>query len=124
MDENQVEQEVVQTAESAPVACETEKACNCQPKTEEKLSNPFAIIGFVLSLCSPLLVPSLIFSIIGLVKWKDYKASNKGFAIAGIIICGLAVLSAIIAAIVMVVVLASAAMYLPDIINNLEGAVS
>ena len=124
MEENQVETVVVEETQSTPVASTPEvKSCNCQPKVEVKTSNPFAIIGFVLSLCSSLLLPALIFSIIGLVKWKDYKASNKGFAIAGIIICGVAVLSGIIAVISLMVIFASAITYLPDFIESLGSMV-
>lgn len=108
MDENNVETVVVETEPvvenevKQPVVTEPQpvvKECNCQPQKETKTLNPFAIIGFVLSLCSGLLLPSLIFSIIGLAKWRDYKESNKGFAIAGIIICGVAVLSVFISAV-------------------------
>ena len=55
-------------------------------------TNGLAIAGFVVSLvstilcCGSLNVVSLILSIIGAVKAKDYGGSGKGMAIAGIII--------------------------------------
>ena len=57
-----------------------------------KKSNGFALAGFIVSLVSTLLccgsfnVISLILSIVGAVKAKDYDGNGKGFAIAGIII--------------------------------------
>lgn len=68
----------------------------------EKKSNGFAIAGFVISLVSTLLccgmfnILGLIFSIIGLVKAKDYDGSGKGLAIAGIIICAVVMVASLI----------------------------
>ncbi len=60
-----------------------------------KKSNGLAIAGFIVSLVSTLLccgsfnVISLILSIVGAIKAKDYGGSGKGLAIAGIIISAL-----------------------------------
>lgn len=59
---------------------------------DKKRTNSFAIVGFVLSFFSAVL--GLIFSIIGLAKYNDYK-SGKGLSIAGIIISGFKILFAI-----------------------------
>ena len=61
-------------------------------------SNGLAIAGFIVSLVSTLLccgsfnVISLILSIVGVVKAKDYDGSGKGMAIAGIIISSIGLL--------------------------------
>ena len=68
-------------------------------------SNGLAIAGFVVSLVSTLLccgsfnVISLVLSIVGAVKAKDYGGNGKGMAIAGIIISaiGLIILIALTA---------------------------
>lgn len=59
-------------------------------KKEEK-TNGFAIAGFILSLisilcCGSTSVLGLVFSIIGVVKAKNYNNNGKGLAIAGIVI--------------------------------------
>ena len=61
-------------------------------------SNGLAISGFIVSLVSTLLccgsfnVISLILSIVGVVKAKDYDGNGKGMAIAGIIISSIGLL--------------------------------
>lgn len=61
-------------------------------------SNGLAIAGFVVSLVSTLLccggfnVISLVLSIVGVVKAKDYDGNGKGMAIAGIIISSIGLL--------------------------------
>lgn len=65
-------------------------------------SNGLAIAGFVVSLVSTLLccgsfnVISLVLSIVGAVKAKDYGGNGKGMAIAGIIISAIGLIILII----------------------------
>ena len=60
-------------------------------------TNTFAITGFIMSIASPALccgllsLPSLIVSIIGLVKVNKTKENGKGLAIAGIIISAITI---------------------------------
>lgn len=70
--------------------------------TQPTQSNGFAIAGFIVSLvstflcCGSLNTISLILSIVGLVKAKDYNGAGKGLAIAGIIISAIVIVISII----------------------------
>ena len=78
--------------DGAPVAAQPGTTVVVNNSTQQKPSNGLAIAGFVVSLVSTFLccgsfnVISLILSIIGAIKAKDYGGSGKGMAIAGIII--------------------------------------
>lgn len=93
--------ELPENAVACPNCGAMQNANQAQPGTQQVVvnnapaqnqSNGLAIAGFVVSLVSTLLccgsfnVVSLILSIIGAVKAKDYGGSGKGLAIAGIII--------------------------------------
>ena len=62
---------------------------NVQPQVK---TNGIGLAGFIVSLvsllmcCGGLSVVSLVLSIVGLIKSKDYNGNGKGFSIAGIII--------------------------------------
>lgn len=64
-----------------------ESVANVKP-LDNNAKNKFAIVGFILSLIPPIFgftsMIGLIFSIIGLIKRKEFKSGN-GFAIAGIV---------------------------------------
>ncbi|MBR3210725.1 MAG: zinc ribbon domain-containing protein [Bacilli bacterium] len=68
-----------------------------QTPAQVKKSNGMAIAGFVVSLvstilcCGSLNMISLILSIIGVAKAKDYDGAGKGLAIAGIIISAIGI---------------------------------
>lgn len=98
MDEENVvvTEPVVEEEAGKKEACTCDEKCCCECEESKKLANPFALIGFILSLCSPLTIPSLIISIIGLAKAKDYKGSNKGFAIAGMVISILSIVAVVL----------------------------
>ena len=93
--------ELPENAVACPNCGAMQNANQAQPGTQQVVvnnvpaqsqSNGLAIAGFVVSLvstflcCGSLNVVSLILSIIGAVKAKDYGGSGKGLAIAGIII--------------------------------------
>jgi len=67
-----------------------------------KQTNGFALAGFIVSLVSTILccgsfnTISLILSIIGVVKAKDYDGAGKGLGIAGIIISAITLVIGII----------------------------
>lgn len=65
-----------------------------EPTRNNNGMNRFAILGFIFSMCSFFISPALglVFSIIGLIQTKKNKARGKGFAIAGIIVSGIAML--------------------------------
>ena len=71
------------------------------PPAQSK-SNGLAIAGFVVSLvstilcCGSLNVISLVLSIVGAVKAKDYDGNGKGLAIAGIVISAIGLVILII----------------------------
>jgi hypothetical protein len=68
-----------------------------QQAQPQKKSNTIALVGFILSLFCGCFAPiSLVLSIIGLVKAKDYDGDGKGFAIAGLIISILAILISLV----------------------------
>ena len=73
------------------VSRENNVAVNNDTSTSKKTTNGFSIAGFIVSIVSSILccgsfnIISIVLSIIGLIKAKDY-GSGKGFAIAGIII--------------------------------------
>ena len=70
--------------------------------TQPTQSNGFALAGFIVSLvstflcCGSLNTISLILSIVGLVKAKDYSGAGKGLAIAGIVISAIVIVISII----------------------------
>ena len=101
--------------------CDGECKCECDCKCEApKTTNPFAVIGFVLALCSGLTLPALILSIIGLVRSKSYTKSGKGFAIAGIVICVVTIVCVVVYCIAATAVFAA---FLPQITEAIQGVV-
>ena len=105
--------ELPENAVACPNCGAMQNANQAQPQQQvvvnnapaQSQTNGLAIAGFVVSLVSTLLccgglnVVSLVLSIIGAVKAKDYGGSGKGMAIAGIIISaiGLIILIALTA---------------------------
>ena len=71
-------------------------------QAQPKQTNGLALAGFIVSLVSTLLccgslnTISLILSIVGAVKAKDYNGAGKGLAIAGIIISSIGILIGLI----------------------------
>lgn len=105
--------ELPENAVACPNCGAMQNANQAQPQQQvvvnnapaQSQTNGLAIAGFVVSLVSTLLccgglnVVSLVLSIVGAVKAKDYGGSGKGMAIAGIIISaiGLIILIALTA---------------------------
>ena len=87
-------------------------------------TNTFAITGFIMSIASPTLccgllsLPSLIISIIGLVKVNKTKEKGKGLAIAGIIISLLTILAYILYIILLLANFIDTPSYIPSGIDD------
>lgn len=83
-------------------------------------TNSLAITGFIMSIASPALfcgllsLPSLIISIIGLVKVNKTKENGKGLAIAGIIISTVTILAYILYIILLIAKLIDTPSYIPS----------
>ena len=91
-----------------PAAAPVQAAPQYQPGAVPAKRNGLALAGFILSLVNVLCclgglnLFALIFSILGLVKAKDYNGDRKGLALAGLIITIVAMVISVIVYVIMI----------------------
>jgi hypothetical protein len=95
-------------APAKAAAAPAQAAPQVQPVQPGQKRNGLALAGFILSLVNVfccfggLNLFALIFSIIGLVKAKDYNGDRKGLALAGLIITIIAMIASVVFYIVLI----------------------